>query len=96
MPHLYFHLTIDDEDFPDVVGQEVSDLAAAHSRAIVLAGRLMSYCEVEHREPRAERWLVTVADDTGHSLMSVIVRCERVSETDRPAARQPRLLSRSR
>ena len=95
MPRLYFHLTIGDEHYPDVVGQEATDLAAAHTRAIMLADRLMSYCEVEHREPHAERWLVTIADDAGRSLMSVIVRCERVTEADRAAARQSRLLSRS-
>ena len=34
MSHFYFHFTMDDEYFPDLVGQDFNDLAAAHSHAI--------------------------------------------------------------
>ncbi len=65
-----------DEFLPDLIGQNFNDLAAAHSHAIVLASRVMPYCEVEGRVPRTERWVVTIENDAGRVLMSVIVRCE--------------------
>ena len=76
MSRFYFHFTMDDEFLPDLVGQNFSDLAAAHSHAIVLASRVMTYCEVERDIPRTERWVVTIEDEGGRVLMSVIVRCE--------------------
>jgi Domain of unknown function (DUF6894) len=60
MPRFYLHLTMHDEYFPDRIGCEVSDLSDAHSRAMLLVSRLMSFCELERREPRPERWTVTV------------------------------------
>ena len=90
MPRMHFHLTIDDQYFHDQTGQEVGSLAAAHTRAISLASRLMSFCEIERREIRAERWVVTI-EEQGRSPMSVIVGPERIAEATR-AGRQ-RLLS---
>jgi hypothetical protein len=75
MSRVYFHLTLDGEYFPDPIGEQVSDLTAAHSRAVLLAGRVMSSCELE--APRTERGVVTIEDDTGRVLLSVIVREER-------------------
>jgi hypothetical protein len=40
MPRFYFHLSAPDEDFPDNIGSDVSDLADAHSRAVLLAKRV--------------------------------------------------------
>ena len=91
MPRFYFHFTMDDEFLPDLIGQNFSDLAAAHSHAIVLASRVMSYCEVERRVPRTERWVVTIENDAARVLMSVIVRCES-AECD--VRRVPRRTSR--
>lgn len=93
MPRMHFHLTIDDQYFPDQIGQEVGDLVAAHSRALLLASRLMSFCEIERREIPGERWVVTI-EEQGRSLMSVIVGRERIAEAAR-AGRRSRLLSRS-
>jgi hypothetical protein len=76
MSRFYFHFRMDGELFPDFIGQNFNDLAAAHSHAIVLASRVMSYCEVEDRAPRTERWVVTIENDAGRVLMSVIIRCE--------------------
>jgi len=96
MPHFYFHFTMDDEFFPDGMGQTFNDLAAAHSHAIVLASRVMSYCEVENRTPRAERWVVSIEDDAGRVLMSVIIRCESAAcDVRRAPPRRSRLGSRS-
>jgi hypothetical protein len=93
MSHFYFHFTMDDEYFPDLVGQDFNDLAAAHSHAIVLASRVMSYCEVEGRAPR---WVVTIENDAGRVPMSVIVRCESAPcDVRRVPRRHSRLASRS-
>src|SRR6478672_7424353 len=94
MPHFYFHFTMDDEYFPDRMGQNFNDLAAAHSHAIVLASRVMSYCEVECRAPRAERWVVSIEDDADRVLMSVIIRCESAAcDVRRVPTRHSRLAS---
>ncbi len=96
MPNFYFHFTMDDEYFPDRIGQNFNNLAAAHSHAIVLASRVMSYCEVESRTPRTERWVVSIEDDAGRVLMSVIIRCESAAcDVRRVPTRQSRLGSRS-
>jgi hypothetical protein len=96
MPNFYFHFTMDDEYFPDRIGQNFNNLAAAHSHAIVLASRVMSYCEVEDRAPRTERWVVTIENDAGRVLMSVIIRCESsASDIRRVATRHSRSASRS-
>ena len=88
---------MDDEYFPDLVGQDFNDLAAAHSHAVVLASRVMAYCEVEGREPRTGRWVVTIENDAGRVLMSVIVRCESATcDVRRVPTPKSRLASHSR
>lgn len=74
MSHVYFHLTMDDEYFPDPVGEKVDDLAEAHARAVSLANCVMCFCELDGQPSRTERGVVTIEDDAGHVLMSVIVR----------------------
>ena len=96
MSHFYFHFTMDDEYFHDPIGLKLNDLAAAHSHAVVLASRVMAYCEVEDRAPRTERWVVTIENDAGHVLMSVIIRCESATcDVRRAATRRSRLANRS-
>jgi hypothetical protein len=96
MSHFYFNFTMDDEYFPDLVGQDFNDLAAAHSHAIVLASRMMSHCEVAGRASRTERWVVSIENDAGRVLMSVIVRCESAPcDVRRVPTRKSRLASHS-
>ena len=76
MSHLYFDLTMDDEHFPDPVGETVTDLTAAHARAVLLVRRVMMFSESDAETPRAKRGVVTIKDDTGRVLLSVIVPCE--------------------
>jgi len=96
MSHFFFHFTMDDEYFHDPIGLKFNDLAAAHSHAVVLASRVMAYCEVEDRAPRTERWVVTIENDAGHVLMSVIIRCESATcDVRRVATRCSRLANRS-
>jgi hypothetical protein len=54
MPHFYFHFTMDDEYVPDLIGRKCTDLGAAHSHAVMLAGRVMSYCE--ERRAQSDGW----------------------------------------
>ena len=97
MSHFFFHFTMDDEYFHDPIGLKLNDLAAAHSHAVVLASRVMAYCEVEDRAPRTERWVVTIENDAGCVLMSVIIRCESAAcDVRRIPTRPSRLASRSR
>ena len=96
MSHFFFHFTMDDEYFHDPIGLKLNDLAAAHSHAVVLASRVMAYCEVEDRAPRTERWVVTIENDAGCVLMSVILRCESAAcDVRRISTRPLRLTSRS-
>jgi len=76
MPHLYFHLMRDDEQFSDTIGREISDLKTAHSQAILLASDAMAFCELEEGQHRPSRLVVTIADSTGNVLLSVVIRCE--------------------
>ena len=76
MSHLYFDLTMDDEHFPDPVGETVTDLTAAHARAVLLVRRVMMFSENDAETPPAKRGVVTIKDDTGRILLSVIVPCE--------------------
>jgi len=95
MSHFFFHFTMDDEYFHDPIGLKLNDLAAAHSHAVVLASRVMAYCEVEDRAPRTERWVVTIENDAGCVLMSVIIRCESAAcDVRRIPTRPSRLASR--
>ena len=43
MPRFYFHLSAPDQDFPDNIGSDVSDLTAAHSIAVRLMKRVMMF-----------------------------------------------------
>ena len=68
MSHLYFDLTMDDEHFPDPVGETITDLTAAHARAVLLVRRVMMFSESDAETPRAKRGVVTIKDDTGRVL----------------------------
>ena len=88
MSHVHFHLTMDGEYFPDPIGEQVDDLAAAHARAVSLGHCVMSFCEFDGQPSRTERGVVTIADGAGRVLMSVIVRRDRAArDVRRHAAR---------
>ena len=96
MSRFFFHLTMDDEYIHDLIGLKFNDLAAAQSHAVALVSRLMAYCEIEGRVPRTERWVVTIENDAGRVLMSVIVRCDSaVCDVGRVPTRYSRLASHS-
>jgi hypothetical protein len=67
---------MDGDQFPDTVGQEISDLKTAHSQAILLASNALAFCELDEEQRRPSRLVVTIADSTGNALLSVVIRCE--------------------
>ena len=96
MPRFYFHLSAPDQDFRDSVGCDVNDLSAAHTRAVLLADRVMMFSAFANRAVEFRRWTVKVADDRQRPVMTVIFpadfvlgKCNR-----RPASGARTLLAR--
>jgi hypothetical protein len=72
MPRYFFHLSAPDQVFGDPVGSDVADLAEAHSRAVRLAERVMTYSVFAYRAYDFRRWTVKVTDQDQEPLMTVI------------------------
>ena len=72
MPLFYFHLSAPDQDFPDDIGSDVSDLAAAHSIAVRLVKRVMMISSFADCAPDLGRWTVKVADERRRPVFTVI------------------------
>jgi hypothetical protein len=72
MPRYFLHLRIGDDYFPDVAGQELADLSAAHSRALLVATKLMSRVK-PNGHAALEHWSVCVEDDENQRLLSVLI-----------------------
>jgi len=72
MPRFFFHLSKSDEIISDNIGSEIFDLAAAHSRALQLADRVMSISGLVDNHPDWRRWTVHVADQNQRPMFVVI------------------------
>jgi hypothetical protein len=72
MPRFYFNLSAPDEHFPDNIGSDVSDLADAHSRAMLLAKRVTMFSRFADRAPDLRRWTVNVTDERRRPVFTVI------------------------
>jgi hypothetical protein len=72
MPRFYFHLSQADEVFRDNVGSDVSDLAAAHFRALQLANRVISFSGLAGRGPDWRRWTVNITDQNQQPVVTLI------------------------
>jgi hypothetical protein len=72
MSRFYFHLFAPDQKFRDAVGCELTDLSAAHSRAVCLANRVMMYGAFASAGPDLSHWTVEIADDSLRPVMTVI------------------------
>ena len=72
MPRYFFHLSAPDVSFRDPIGFELSDLSAAHSRALQLADRVMMIGGLASCPPDLRRWTVQIADEWQHSVMTVM------------------------
>lgn len=72
MPLFYFHLCAPDQDFHDPIGSDLSDVRAAHSRAILLADRIMVFSGFADQVRDFRRWTVRVTDAHQNLLMTVL------------------------
>ena len=72
MPRFYFHLSAPDQDFPDDIGSDASDLATAHSIAVRLMKRVMMISSFADCAPDLRRWTVKVADERRRPVFTVI------------------------
>jgi hypothetical protein len=72
MPHFYFHLSNSGEYIRDSVGSDVSDLAAAHCRALQLANRVIGFSCLADRKPDWRRWTVRVTDQSQQPVVTLI------------------------
>jgi hypothetical protein len=72
MPRFYFHLSAPDQDFPDNIGSDLSDLTAAHSIAVRLMKRVMMISSFADCAPDLRRWIVKVADERGRPVFTVM------------------------
>jgi|BarGraNGADG00212_1021973.scaffolds.fasta_scaffold36940_2 hypothetical protein len=72
MPRYYFHLSNSHELITDNIGSEVSDVAAAHHRAVQLADRVVSFSGLADRRPDWRRWIVRVTDQSQLPIVTVI------------------------
>lgn len=72
MPHFYFHLSAPDQDFQDPIGADLSDICAAHSRAMLLADRVMMFSGFADQDLDFRRWTVRVTDASQNLLMTIL------------------------
>jgi|tagenome__1003787_1003787.scaffolds.fasta_scaffold20585734_1 hypothetical protein len=76
MPRYHFHLSAPDNYFRDQAGVEVSDLSAAHLRAVQLADRVLMVGAFARCEADLRRWTVQVTDADERPVMTVIFPAE--------------------
>jgi hypothetical protein len=69
MPKFYFHLSNGDERFPDNIGYDLPDVAAAHTRAKRLANLVMATCCLASHPFDWRRWTVTVTNDSQGAIL---------------------------
>jgi hypothetical protein len=72
MPRFYFHLSAPDEIFRDDIGCDIADIPTAHSRAVQLADRVMTFSGFADREPDFRHWTIEITDDCQRPVITVI------------------------
>ena len=73
MPRFHFDICSPDEKrFRDDVGSEIDDLAAAHSRAVELARRVMRIGSFAECGSGSQRWTVRIINDCQQPVLTVI------------------------
>jgi hypothetical protein len=85
MPRFYFHLSAPDQDFPDNIGSEGSDLAAAHFIAVRLMKRVMMISAFADCAPDLRRWTVKVTDERRRPVFTVLFPAYFVPQGWKPA-----------
>ena len=78
MARFYFHLSSPDEYFQDSIGHDVIDLAAAHSVAVRLAGRVETFVPffLDHALD-FRRWTVEVTNESHQRVITVMFATKR-------------------
>jgi hypothetical protein len=94
MPRFYFHLSKSDEFSPDTIGTDVSDLAAAHFRALQVVDCVISFSGLAGREPDWRRWAVHITDQMQQPVVTLIFSAclmaeKRIAITKQMAAMLP-------
>jgi hypothetical protein len=84
MPRFYFHLSAPDQFFPDNLGSEVPDLAAAHVRAVQLMDRLNMFGAIADHSPDFQRWIVHVVDEESRPAITVLFPTKFMTGKPRP------------
>jgi Domain of unknown function (DUF6894) len=92
MPRFHFHLSACDQSFRDNIGCDVTDLAAAHSRAVQLAYRVMMLAAFADCPPDMRRWTVQITDGGQRPVITVIVPAQLEIERCKPEVSDARTL----
>jgi hypothetical protein len=71
MPRFHLHLCAPGQVFKDNIGSDLSSLSAAHTRALLLANRVMTFFDFADRTSDFRRWTVEITDDKQQPRMSV-------------------------
>lgn len=84
MPRYYFHLSAPDQLFRDDIGSDAGDLAAVHSRAVLLADRVMGSPLLTDHVPSFARWIVAVTDATQRPVLNLIFPANLMASNCKP------------
>ena len=85
MPHFFFHLATPEHDFRDDIGMELSNVAAAHKRALRLINRVMLVRKLtDGPTPEWSRWVVHIADSNRRTFLSVLFPRAQTRTSRRP------------
>jgi hypothetical protein len=69
MPRFYFHISTIDDVFPDEVGVDLADLAAAHDCALQIMHKTM-LCDPEEQDWRG--WMIKIADAKCRTCLTLL------------------------
>ena len=92
MPRFHFHLSASDQSFRDDIGFDVIDLAAAHTRAVRLAYRVMMFAAFADCPPDLRRWTVRITDNGQRPVLTVVFPARFEMEPRMPEAGDARTL----
>lgn len=97
MSRFYFHLSAPDGFFPDEVGCDLEDLAAAHVRGLKLMQRIGRIKDLAGSSEEPGPWTVSIEDEHHQRRLIVLFPSElfRSEEPQNPVYRSLRLIARA-
>jgi hypothetical protein len=97
MSRFYFHLSAPDGCFPDEVGCDLEDLAAAHIRGLKLMQRIGRIRDLAGSTEEPGPWTVSIEDEDHHTRLIVLFPRElfRSEQPQNPVHRSLRQLVRA-